>query len=49
MAIQYAVIEGVGCRLIGWDWQFDNDTFDADISCSYCVWFVPGTGDVTEN
>lgn len=48
MSIQYAVIDGLGCLLFGWDWQFDGDTYGADLTCSYSVWIVPGTSDPTE-
>ncbi len=43
MSLQYAVIDGVGCLLWGWDWEFDADTFGAEIGPSYSVWIVPGT------
>jgi len=48
MAIQYVVIAGRGCRLVGWDWQFESDTYGAEETASYSVWMVPGTADPTE-
>lgn len=49
MAIQYAIIDGLGCRMFGWDWQFDDDQFDCLVTPSYSVWIVPGTSDPMED
>lgn len=48
MSIQYAIIDGCGCRMYGYAWQFDDDTYAAEITSSYSVWIVPGTCEVED-